>query len=162
MYHRITRLKGKIAVLEIGGYTPNEIEEKKMRYEDALQAVNAAMEEGIIAGGGLSLIQSYQKLQPIIHSKNKEIEAGIQCVFASILKPFLQLMENNDANAVVMLGEQFEKAHGIGYDVLKNTWCNMLEEGILDPLKVVNQTLHNAISIASLLIRCDVAILNKI
>lgn len=158
MYHRITRLEGKLALIEIGGYTQSEIDEKKMRCEDALQAAWAAMEEGVTAGGGLTLLQAYRHLQPTFHSDHKDKEAGIQCVFAVLLKPFLQLMENNYLDPVAMLDEQFQKGEHIGYDVGNHRWCNMEEAGILDPVKVVLETLHNAISVASLLIRCDVAI----
>lgn len=161
VYHRISRLEGKIAILEIGGYTQGEIEEKKMRCEDALQAAFAAVEEGVVAGGGLSFIQAYRALQPIMHSAQKDQNAGISCVFAAILKPFLQLMENNYEDSVQMLGKQFEQPAMIGYDVFRQKWCNLEEAGVLDPVKVVTQTLHNAISVASLLIRCDVAMLNK-
>lgn len=159
VYRRITRLEGKLARIEIGGYTESEIDEKKMRCEDALQAAYAAMEEGIVAGGGLAFIQAYRILQPVFHNENKDMESGIQCVFAAILKPFMQLIENNDMDSVTMLGIQFEKPHDIGYDVLRQQWCNLEDTGILDPVKVVLQTLHNAVSIASLLIRCDVAML---
>lgn len=159
VYHRISRLEGKIAILEIGGYTQGEIEEKKMRCEDALQAAFAAMEEGIVAGGGLAFIQAYRSLQPILHSAQRDQNAGISCVFAAILKPFLQLMENNYEDGVEMLGKQFEQPKMIGYDVFQQKWCNLEEAGVLDPVKVVTQALHNAISVASLLIRCDVALL---
>lgn len=158
-YHRIMRLEGKLAILEIGGYTPQEIDEKKMRCEDALQAAFAAMEDGVIAGGGLAFIQAYKALQPMMHGKNIDEEAGMACVFASILQPFLQLMENNYEDGVEMLGIQFEKEKGIGYDVREKRWCALEEEGICDPVKVVMDSLHNAVSIASLLIRCDVALL---
>lgn len=161
VYHRISRLQGKIAILEIGGYTQGEIEEKKMRCEDALQAAYAAMEEGIVAGGGLAFVQAYRSLQPTLHSAKRDQNAGISCVFAAILKPFLQLMENNYEDGVRMLGKQFEQPMHIGYDVLQEKWCNLEEAGVLDPVKVVCQTLHNAISVASLLIRCDVALLKK-
>lgn len=161
VYHRISRLEGKIAILEIGGYTQGEIEEKKMRCEDALQAAFAAMEEGIVAGGGLAFIQAYRTLQPLLHSAQKDRNAGISCVFAAILKPFLQLMENNYEDGVAMLGKQFEQPYTIGYDVLQQKWCDLEAAGVLDPVKVVTQTLHNAISVASLLIRCDVALLKE-
>ena len=157
-YQRITRLEGKLALIEIGGYTKSEIDEKKMRCEDALQAAWAAMEEGVSAGGGLTFLQAYRHLQPILHHEQKDVEAGIQCVFAVLLKPFLQLMENSYLDPVAMLDEQFQKREQIGYDVGKQQWCNMEEAGILDPVKVILTTLHNAISVASLLIRCDIAI----
>lgn len=160
MYQRITRLEGKLAILEIGGYTKGEIEEKKLRCEDALQAAFAAMEEGVVSGGGLALVQAYKALQPLIaHDEQKDREAGMSCVFAAILKPFLQLMENNYEQPVEMLELQFEKEMNIGYDVWKQTWCDLSANGVLDPVKVVIQALHNAISVASLLIRCDVAML---
>lgn len=160
IYQRISRLEGKLAILEIGGYTKGEIEEKKLRCEDALQAAFAAMDEGVVPGGGLALLQAYKALQPIVaHDVQKDREAGISCVFAAILKPFLQLMENNYEQPVEMLELQFEKEMNIGYDVWKETWCDLSANGILDPVKVVLQALHNAISVASLLIRCDVAML---
>lgn len=158
---RIARLEGKMAILEIGGYTKGEIEEKKMRCEDALQAAFAAMEEGVVAGGGLAYLQAYKALQPLIYHKEKDHAAGMSCVFATMLKPFLQLMENSEASPVGMLEQQFEKEASIGYDVWHKQWCDLSANGILDPLKVVVQALHNAVSVAALLIRCDVAMLSK-
>ncbi|MCI9523613.1 MAG: chaperonin GroEL [Erysipelotrichaceae bacterium] len=159
IHQRIARLEGKMAILEIGGYTKGEIEEKKMRLEDALQASFAAMEEGVVPGGGLALIQAYKTCLPMMHGVPKDVESGMSCVFAAILKPFLQLMENNYEQPVEMLEIQLGKADSIGYDVWKKTWCNLSENGILDPLKVVVQALHNAVSVSSLLIRCDAAVL---
>lgn len=160
IFQRIQRLSSKIAVLEVGGYTESEVEEKRMRVEDALQAVYAGMEEGVIPGGGLALVQAYRHLQPTLHNENKEVEAGIQCMFACCLSPFLQLMENSYLQSVEMLEQQFNKADGIGYDVVKQKWCNLENEGIVDPSKVVVNALQNACSIACLLIRCDVAMLH--
>ena len=160
LYRRITRLEGKIAVLEIGGYTKGEIEEKRMRCEDALQASFAAMEEGIVAGGGLALIQCYRALQPFAMDVHKDRQAGMNCVFTAILKPFLQLVENNYESPAKMLELQLENDWNIGYDVWKEEWCDLLECGVIDPAKVVIEALRNAVSVAGLLIRCDVAILN--
>ena len=94
-----------------------------------------------------------------MHGVPKDVESGMSCVFAAILKPFLQLMENNYEQPVEMLEIQLGKGDSIGYDVWKKTWCNLSENGILDPLKVVVQALHNAVSVSSLLIRCDAAVL---
>lgn len=161
VHQRIARLEGKMAVLEIGGYTKGEIEEKRMRCEDALQAGFAAMEEGVVAGGGLAFLQCYRSLLPLIQEKSKDQGAGIHCVFAAILRPFLQLMENNDENAVEMLEKQLSMDMQIGYDVWQQKWCDLRKQGVVDPAKVVIQALHNAVSVAGLLIRCDVAILTK-
>lgn len=161
MMQRIARLEGKIAILEIGGYTKGEIEEKKMRCEDALQAAFAAMEEGVVPGGGLAFLQAYKALQPLLHHQGRDYDAGMSCVFAAILKPFLQLMENNYEAPVEMLEQQFAKEFHIGYDVWKRRWCDLSANGILDPVKVVVQALHNAVSVAALLIRCDVAMLSE-
>lgn len=160
LYRRIARLEGKIAVLEIGGYTRGEIEEKRMRCEDALQASFAAMEEGIVPGGGLALIQCYRALQPFAMDVHKDRQAGMNCVFTAILKPFLQLVENNYESPAKMLERQLENDWNIGYDVWKEEWCDLLENGVIDPAKVVIEALRNAVSVAGLLIRCDVAILN--
>lgn len=157
-HQRIARLEGKIAVLEIGGYTKGEIEEKRMRCEDALQAGFAAMEDGVVAGGGLAFLQCYRNLLPMIKEKSKDQLAGIHCVFAAVLRPFLQLMENNDENAIEMLEKQLSMDMHIGYDVWKQEWCDLHAQGVVDPAKVVIQALHNAVSVAGLLIRCDVAI----
>jgi len=161
MYRRITRLEGKLAVLEIGGYTKGEVEEKRLRCEDALQASYAALEEGIVPGGGLALLQCYRALQPLMRDAQKDCQAGKNCVCTAILKPFLQLMENNYEDAVQMLEIQLGKDCSIGYDVWNERWCNLYEKGVVDPAKVVIQSLHNAVSVASLLIRCDVAMLLK-
>ncbi|MCI9312852.1 MAG: chaperonin GroEL [Erysipelotrichaceae bacterium] len=161
MERRIAALQGRLAVLEIGGYTKGEIEEKKMRCEDALQASAAAMAEGVVSGGGLALIQSYRALHKEITHERKDSQAGIDCVFQAICKPFLQLMENNYEHPKDMLEQQLNQPEGIGYDVWEGKWCDLLACGISDPLQVVLQALHNAVSVAGLLIRCDVAMLKR-
>lgn len=161
VYRRIAALEGKLAVLEIGGYTKGEIEEKRMRCEDALQASFAAMEEGIVCGGGLALLQCYRNLHQTDSGENKDVQAGMDCVYQAILRPFLQLMENNDENPSEMLQKQLELECTVGYDVWKEEWCDLYEKGIVDPAKVVIQSLHNAVSVAGLLIKCDVAMLSK-
>lgn len=161
VHQRIARLEGKMAVLEIGGYTKGEIEEKRMRCEDALQAGFAAMEDGVVAGGGLMFLQCYRSLLPLIQEKSKDQGAGIHCVFTAILRPFLQLMENNDENSVEMLEKQLGMDMNIGYDVWRQEWCDLRKQGVVDPAKVVIQALHNAVSVAGLMIRCDVAILTQ-
>ena len=158
---RIAALEGKLAVLEIGGYTKGEMEEKRLRCEDALQASFAAMEEGVVSGGGLALLQCYRALYHKSKSENKDIQAGMNCVFHSILRPFLQLMENNYEDPSKMLQLQLGKEASIGYDVWSEKWCDLYDKGIVDPAKVVIQSLRNAVSVASLLIRCDVAMLTK-
>lgn len=160
-YRRITRLEGKLASIEVGGYTPQEIEEKKYRCEDAMQAAFAAMEDGVVAGGGLSYIQAYQALHVALKGATEEEEAGIACVLSAILKPFLQLMENSYENPTTMLQKQFEQEYTIGYNVQSKAWCNMEAAGIVDPLKVVTYSLQHALSIALLFIRCDVALLQQ-
>lgn len=158
---RILNLEGTLASIEVGGYTQHEIEEKKLRIEDALQATKAAQEEGIIWGGGLAYIEAYRRLRPILHDSNRDVEYGIQIVMEALLQPFSQLCENAYLNSEQMLQQQLAKDTPIGFDVQQATWVNMEESGIMDPVKVLKQALINACSIASLLIRCDVSILTK-
>ena len=158
---RIMNLEGKLASIEVGGYTQNEIEEKKMRIEDALQATKAAQEEGITWGGGLAYIEAYRKLRPVLHDANQDVEYGMQMVMEALLQPFSQLCENAYLNSEQMLQQQLAKELPIGYDVQQAVWVDMGDAGIMDPVKVLKQALINACSIASLLIRCDAGIFMK-
>lgn len=158
---RIMNLEGKLASIEVGGYTQNEIEEKKLRIEDALQATKAAQEDGITWGGGLAYIEAYRRLRPILQDQNSDVAYGIQIVMEALLQPFTQLCENAYLDSKQMLQQQLAKDLPIGYDVQQGNWVNMEEAGIMDPVKVLKQALINACSIASLLIRCDVSILLK-
>lgn len=157
---RIANLDGKLACIEVGGYTDIEIEEKKLRIEDALQATKAAEEEGITWGGGLAFIEAYRELHPILHDENKDVEMGIQIIFHSILQPFMQLCENAYLDSEEMLQKQLAQELPIGFHAQELTWVNLEESGIMDPFKVIKEALINAVSVASLLIRCDVAIVN--
>lgn len=158
---RIMNLEGKLASIEVGGHTQNEIEEKKLRIEDALQATKAAQEEGITWGGGLAYIEAYRQLRPILHDVNRDVEYGIQIVMEALLQPFTQLCENAYLNSEQMLQQQLAQDLPLGYDVQQAQWVHMENTGIMDPVKVLKQALVNACSIASLLIRCDVGILTK-
>lgn len=158
---RIMNLEGKLATIEVGGYTQNEIEEKKLRIEDALQATKAAQEEGITWGGGLAYVQAYRCLRPVLHDDVRDINDGIQIMMEALLQPFIQLCDNAYLNSEQMLQQQLAKDIPIGFDVQQSKWQNMEEAGIMDPVKVLKQALINACSIASLLIRCDVAVLSK-
>lgn len=155
---RLERLNGTMVTLYVKAHTKSEMEEKKLRVEDAIHACQAALEEGVVAGGGLAYIEAYRSLYGKEEGEKEAIQKGMLLVFHALTKPFEQLVENAGYDASAMVKEQLAKEKGIGFDLKTNTWQNMMEQGIIDALKVNRQALENAISAASLLIRCDTCI----
>lgn len=155
---RLERLNGIMVTLYLEARTESDAEEKKIRANDAIHACQAALEEGIVSGGGLAYIEAYRNLY---HEESEESEAiikGMQIVYKALTVPFMQLMENGGYDAGAMLKEQLAKEDHIGFDLNSNTWKHMMEEGIVDALKVDRNALENAVTTAALLIRCDTCI----
>jgi len=153
---RITRLASGIAVIKVGGVTEVEMIEKKHRIEDALEAVNAAQQEGTVPGGGISFIKVIKELE--IEYENDEQAHGIQIVEAAILEPFRKIIENAGDSPDICIQKVIESEWKYGYDASRGILVDMFEEGIIDPFKVVRCALENASSAASTLLTTAVAI----
>ena len=156
---RLAKLAGGVAVINIGAVTEVEMKEKKHRVEDALSATRAALEEGIVAGGGLALIQASKALDKADESGLSDDEkVGFKIVKRALEEPIRQIAENAGVDGAVIADRAKNEKKGIGFDASKMEWKDMFESGIIDPAKVTRSALQNAVSVASLLLTTEYAI----
>lgn len=159
LQERLAKLAGGVAVINVGAATEVELKEKKHRVEDALSATRAAIEEGIIPGGGASLIQVVPAMEKIDISKLPEDERiGFKIVTRSLEEPIRQIAINAGLDGAVVANQAKAEKKGVGFDAYNMEWVDMLKSGIIDPAKVTRSALQNAASIASLLLTTECAI----
>ena len=158
LQERITRLASGVAIIKVGGATEIEMTEKKHRIEDALEAVNAAQQEGIVPGGGTSLVRVSLELE--VSTENDEQRQGVNIIREAIREPFRKIIENMGMNPDICMLKIIESKQDweYGYDVSTGQLVNLLEIGIIDPFKVLRSALENATSAASTLLTTAVAI----
>ncbi len=153
LQERLAKLAGGVAVIHVGAATETEMKEKKARVEDALHATRAAVEEGIVAGGGVTFIRSIPELKKL---KLKGDEAiGVDIVIRSLVEPLKQIALNSGAEGSVIARQVMDKKGNVGYDAEKDEFVDMLEAGIVDPVKVTRFALQNAACISALLLMTE-------
>ncbi|MBO4731284.1 MAG: chaperonin GroEL [Spirochaetaceae bacterium] len=156
---RLAKLAGGVAVINIGAVTEVEMKEKKHRVEDALSATRAALEEGIVAGGGLALIQAAKALEKADETSLTDDEkVGFKIVKRALEEPIRQIAENAGLDGAVIADKAKNEKKGVGFDASKMEWTDMFAAGIIDPAKVTRSALQNAVSVASLLLTTECAI----
>jgi len=156
---RLAKLAGGVAVINIGAVTEVEMKEKKHRVEDALSATRAALEEGIVPGGGLALIQAVSALEKAdMTTLTDDEKIGFKIVKRALEEPMRQIAENAGQDGGVIAERAKNEKKGIGYDAAKLEWVDMVKVGIIDPAKVTRSALQNAASVASLLLTTECAI----
>jgi chaperonin GroEL len=155
---RLAKLSGGVAVINIGAATEVEMKEKKHRVEDTLAATRAALEEGIVAGGGLALIQAALALEKSAIDLTDDEKVGFKIVKRALEEPMRQIAENAGVDGAVISDKAKTAKKGVGFDAAKNEWKDMMEAGIIDPAKVTRSALQNAASIASLLLTTECAV----
>jgi chaperonin GroEL len=159
LQERLAKLAGGVAVVNVGAATEVEMKEKKHRVEDALSATRAAIEEGIVVGGGQALIEAIPTLDKSDMSKLTEHEkVGFQIVKRALEEPIRQIAENAGLDAGIIADKAKHADPGVGFDAAKEQWVNMVKAGIIDPAKVTRSALQNAASIAGLLLTTECAI----
>lgn len=159
LQERLAKLAGGVAVINVGAATEVELKEKKHRVEDALSATRAAIEEGVIPGGGVALIQAVRVLeQKDISALTEEEKMGYKIVIRSLEEPIRQIAENAGVDGAIIADHCKSEKKGIGFDANAMKWVNMVESGIIDPVKVTRSALQNAASIASLILTTECAI----
>ncbi len=147
---RLAKLTGGIAVISVGSTTEVEMQEKKLRIEDAISATKSAVEEGIVVGGGVALIKCVNAVEELIKNLNGDEKTGAQIVLNSLFTPIKQIAENAGVNGGVVIDKILSSNNlNFGYDALNNAYVNMFEAGIIDPTKVTRNALQNASSVAS-------------
>src|SRR5215213_1916231 len=158
LQERLAKLAGGVAVIKVGGATEVEVKEKKDRVEDALNATRAAVEEGIVAGGGVALLRAKQAVGKI-KNENPEIQAGINIVLKALEAPIRQIAENSGVEGSIVVGRiNDNKSQTFGFNAQTEEYVDMLEAGIVDPAKVVRAALQDAASVAGLLITTEAMI----
>jgi len=159
LQERLAKLAGGVAVINVGAATEVELKEKKHRVEDALSATRAAIEEGIVPGGGLALIQAALALEKAdISNLTDDEKVGFKIVKRALEEPIRQIAENAGLDGAVIADKAKNEKKGIGFDAAKMEWVDMVKAGIIDPAKVTRSALQNAASIASLLLTTECAI----
>ena len=155
---RLAKLSGGVAVINIGAVTETEMKEKKHRVEDTLAATRAALEEGIVCGGGLALIQAAQALDNAKVDLTDDEKVGFKIVKRALEEPMRQIAENAGIDGSVIADKAKSAKKGVGFDAYTLEWKDMMEAGIIDPAKVTRSALQNAASVASLLLTTECAI----
>ena len=155
LQERLAKLAGGVAVIRVGGATEIEVKEKKDRVEDALNATRAAVEEGIVPGGGVALLRA-KKAVGRIHNENSDVQAGINIVLKALEAPIRQIVENAGVEGSIVVGKIMdEKSETYGFDAQDEKYVDMIEAGIVDPAKVVRTALQDAGSVAGLLVTTE-------
>ena len=138
--------------------TESELKEKKLRIEDALNSTRAAVEEGIVVGGGAALVSAYSALKDKVKSDVVDVQKGIKVVFDALLAPIAQIADNAGYNAEDIVSEQLKATGNQGFDAKNGEWVDMIETGIIDPCKVTRNALLNAASISALFITTEAGV----
>ncbi|TLY75307.1 MAG: chaperonin GroEL, partial [Gammaproteobacteria bacterium] len=157
LQERVAKLSGGVALIKVGAATEIEMKEKKARVEDALHATRAAIEEGVVPGGGVALIRALKALDKL-EGANEDQTVGIRILARSIEEPLRNIVENAGEDAAVILNQVKAGKGAYGYNAATGEFGDMLEEGILDPTKVTRLALQNAASVAGLLLTTEVMV----
>lgn len=155
---RLAKLASGVAILKVGAATESEMQEKKLRIEDALNATKAAVEEGVVLGGGAAFVDCYKTLKGHIKADNLDEQKGISAVFEAILTPIWQIAENAGYDGNEIVDQQIHAKDSIGFDAKNGQWVNLYEAGIVDPTKVTRSAILNASSIAALFLTTEAAV----
>ena len=158
LQERLAKLAGGVAVIRVGGATEIEVKEKKDRVEDALNATRAAVEEGIVPGGGVALLRAKKSVGKL-HNDNADVQAGINIVLKALEAPIRQIAENSGVEGSIVVNKISEnKSETYGFDAQTEEYVDMLDKGIVDPAKVVRAALQDAASVAGLLVTTEAMI----
>jgi len=157
---RLAKMTDGIAVIHVGALTESELKEKKLRIEDALNATQAAVKEGIVCGGGVVLAQIYKDLKDSLKDERVDVQKGINIVINSLLVPQHQIAENSGFDGAETISEQLKQDNDHGFDALTGRFVNMFDEGIVDPTMVTRNAVINAASISGLFLTSEVSVAN--
>ncbi|MDE7252830.1 MAG: chaperonin GroEL [Acetatifactor sp.] len=160
LQERLAKLAGGVAVIRVGAATETEMKEAKLRMEDALAATRAAVEEGIICGGGSAYIHAAKKVAKMAESMEGDEKTGANIVLKALEAPLFHIAANAGLEGSVIINKVSESKNGVGFDVLKEEYVDMVKAGILDPAKVTRSALQNATSVASTLLTTESVVAN--
>ena len=162
LQERLAKLSGGVAVIKVGAATETEMKEKKLRIEDALNATRAAVEEGIVAGGGTAYINVISKVEALASELEGDEKTGVKIVLKSLEEPLRQISENAGFDGSVIVDKVKNSGKiGYGFDAYNEVYCDMMEAGIVDPTKVTRSALQNAASVASTVLTTEALVADK-
>ena len=162
LQERLAKLAGGVAVIKVGAATETEMKEKKLRIEDALNATKAAVEEGIVAGGGVAYVNAVPAVEALVNDVEGDEKTGVRIIAAALTSPIRQIAANAGVDGSVVLEKiQSSGKVGYGFDAYKETYCDMIPAGIVDPAKVTRSALENAASVASMVLTTESLVADK-
>lgn len=159
LQERLAKLSGGVAVIKVGAATETELKERKLRIEDALNATRAAVEEGIVSGGGTALVNVYNAVSKVVASGDEQ--TGVNIILRSLEEPVRTIAANAGQEGSVIVERLKNEKVGIGYNAATGQWVNMFEAGIVDPAKVTRSALQNAASVAAMFLTTEAVIADK-
>ncbi len=158
LQERLGKMTNGVALIKVGATTETELKDKKLRIEDALNATRAAVEEGVVCGGGLALVQAYKAVKDGLKSDVTDVQKGMNVVLDALKEPIVQIAENAGFDGVEIYEKQLEQKVNVGFNARTGEWVDMFKKGILDPAKVARSALLNAASISGLFITTEAAV----
>jgi chaperonin GroEL len=161
LQERLAKLSGGVAVIQVGAATETEMKEKKLRIEDALAATKAAVEEGIVPGGGIAFISAIPKVAKLLNSTSGDERTGVQIIVRALEEPIRQIATNAGLEGSVIVEKVKGSEAGIGFDALNEKYVNMIDAGIVDPAKVTRSALQNAASVAAMVLTTESIVADK-
>ena len=161
LQERLAKLSGGVAVIKVGAATETEMKEKKLRIEDALNSTRAAVEEGIVAGGGVALADVIPDVEKLLETTEGDEKTGVRIVVRALEEPVRQIAENAGFEGSVVVEKVKASKKGVGFDAYDETYGDMIKKGIVDPTKVTRSALQNASSIASMVLTTDALVADK-
>ena len=162
LQERLAKLAGGVAVIKVGAATETEMKEKKLRIEDALNATKAAVEEGIVAGGGVAYVNAIPAVEKLVSKVDGDEKTGVRIIAAALAEPVRQIAANAGVDGSVVLEKiKSSRKVGYGFDAYKEVYCDMIASGIVDPAKVTRSALENAASVASMVLTTESLVADK-
>ncbi|MEK5036894.1 chaperonin GroEL [Sporosarcina sp. FSL K6-3457] len=158
LQERLAKLAGGVAVIKVGAATETELKERKLRIEDALNSTRAAVEEGIVSGGGTALVNVYSKVEALLGSVEGDVATGVKIVLRALEEPVRQIANNAGLEGSIVVDRLKREEVGIGFNAAEGTWVNMMQAGIVDPTKVTRSALQNAASVAAMFLTTEAVV----
>ncbi|GEK33512.1 chaperonin GroEL [Kurthia sibirica] len=158
LQERLAKLSGGVAVIKVGAATETELKERKLRIEDALNSTRAAVEEGIVSGGGVALVNVYSAVEAVAADEVGDVVTGVKIVLRALEEPIRQIANNAGLEGSVIVDRLKREAVGTGFNAANGEWVNMFDAGIVDPAKVTRSALQNAASVAALFLTTEAVV----
>ena len=158
LQERLAKLAGGVAVIKVGAATETELKERKLRIEDALNSTRAAVEEGIVSGGGTALLNVYGAVANVLETVEGDVATGVRIILRALEEPVRQIAENAGLEGSIIVDRLKREEIGVGFNAATGEWVNMIEAGVVDPAKVTRSALQNAASVAALFLTTEAVV----